>query len=50
MITLKNECLLFFQGETNKSSEGSGTEPVPRDGGELPRHLGMYAIKYLYSI
>ena len=34
-----------FQGETYKSSKGSGTEPVPRDGGEMSIHLGMYAIK-----
>ena len=39
-----------FQGETNKSSEGSGIEPVPRNGGELANHLGMYAIKQMYPI
>jgi len=39
-----------FQGETYKTNKGGGTEPVPRDGGELPIHLGMYAIKQMYSI
>ena len=39
-----------FQGETYKTNKGSGTDPVPRDGGELPIHLGMYAIKHMYSI
>ena len=39
-----------FQGETNKNNEGSGTKSVPRDGGEFPSHLGMYAIKQMYSI
>ena len=39
-----------FQGDTYKSNKGNGTELVPRDGGELPIHLGMYAIKQMYSI
>ena len=39
-----------FQGETYKRSEGSGTELVPHNGGEIPIHLGMYAIKQMYSI
>ena len=50
MITSKNECLFLFSGITYKSSEGNGTELVPCDGGEFPIHLGMYAIKYMYSI
>ena len=50
MITSKNECIFCFQGETYKISEGSSTGPSPRDGGELPIHLGMYAIKQMYLI
>ena len=50
MVTSENECIFCFQGETYKISKGSGTEPVPHDGGELPIHLGMYPIKQMYSI
>ena len=56
MITKKN-VFFCFHGESNKSSEGSGTEQVPHDGGELPHgggkqpsHSGMYSIKYKYLI
>ena len=55
MITSKTKCIFFlsfFQGESNKSREGSGTEQVRHEGGELPHgggekhiHSGMYAIK-----
>ena len=52
MITSKNKYLFCFQGESNKSSEGSGTEQVSHDGGELPHgsgehpsHSCMYVIK-----
>ena len=52
MIRSKNKCLFFLQGESNKSSKGSGTKYVPHDGEELPHgsgeqsiHSCMYAIK-----
>ena len=53
MNTMKIKCLFFvFQGESNKSSEGSSTKQVQHEGGELPHgggelhsHSGVYVIK-----